>query len=77
MPRLFLTEGKQTICDISKEQLTLLRELLVDEDSQDREYFIDKDTLEMLKDEGCDEALLGALQTALGDKDGIDVSWSG
>jgi len=77
MPKLFLTDDKRTICEISKEQLDFLREVLVDEDSEDREYFVDKDTLEMLKDEGVDEALLGALEKALGDQEGIDVSWSG
>jgi hypothetical protein len=77
MPKLFLTEDKRTICEISKEQLEFLREVLVDEDSEDREYFVDKDTLEMLKDEGADEALLGALEKALGEQEGIDVSWSG
>ena len=76
MPKLFTTEDKKLICELTEEQLEFLREVLVDEDSQDREYFVDKDTLEMLKDEGCDAALLGALETALGDKEGIDVGWS-
>jgi hypothetical protein len=76
MPKLFMTEGQKLICEITDEQLTFLREVLVDEDSQDREYFVDKDTLEMLKDEGCEEKLLEALTKALGDQEGIDVGWS-
>ena len=50
--------------------------MLVDEDSQDRDYFVDKDTLDMLKDEGCDAAILEALEKSLGDREGIDVGWS-
>jgi hypothetical protein len=76
MPRLILSEDKKLICELTDEQLTFLREVLVDEDSQDREYFVDKDTLEMLKDEGCDEKLLEALTQAMGDQEGIDVGWS-
>ncbi len=76
MPRLFFTESGQTITEISEAQLAFLTERLVGEDATDRDYYISKDTLEMLKDEGCEEDLLGRLTEALGEREDMDVSWS-
>jgi hypothetical protein len=76
MPRLFAADDKRLICEISGEQLDFLQELLVEEDETDRDYFVDKDTLEMLKDEGCDPAVVDALEKAVGDGEGIEVGWA-
>jgi hypothetical protein len=76
MPKLVFTEGKAPIGEITVEQLQFLQELLVEEDSQDRDYYINRDTLEMLESEGCDEQLLARLKDALGDKEEMDVSWT-
>lgn len=76
MPRLYLSQEKRVICEVSEEQLEFLRERLVQEGVEDVEYFVDQDTLDMLQDEGCDEALLGALREALGDSEGIEVGWA-
>jgi hypothetical protein len=70
MPRLYLSQEKRVICEISEDQLEFLRERLVQEGAEDREYFIDKDTLDMLQDDGCDEALLAALREASSDRQG-------
>ncbi len=75
MPKLVFTEGKALIGEITAEQLQFLQELLVEEDSQDRDYYINRDTLDMLESEGCDPQLLARLKDALGDKEEMDVSW--
>ncbi len=76
MPKLVFTEGKALIGEITTEQLQLLKELLVEEDSQDRDYYIDRDTLDMLESQGCDEKLVARLKEALGDKQDMDISWT-
>lgn len=76
MPKLVFTEGKAPIGEITAEQLQFLKELLVEEDSEDRDYYINRDTLEMLESAGCDEQLLARLKDALGDKEEMDVSWT-
>jgi hypothetical protein len=76
MPKLFFSGSGQKIGEVSQTQLAFLIEHLEEEDSGDRDYYIDKDTLEMLADLGCDEELLGQLKQALGDKSEMDISWS-
>jgi processive 1,2-diacylglycerol beta-glucosyltransferase len=76
MPKLVFTEGKTLIGEITAEQLQFLQGLLVEEDSQDRDYYINRDTLDMLESEGCEEQLLARLKEALGDKEEMDVSWT-
>jgi processive 1,2-diacylglycerol beta-glucosyltransferase len=76
MPKLYFVEDEKLISEISEEQLEFLIENLEEEDSGDRDYFIDKDTLEMLEDAGCDEDLLRHLRHALGDKEEMDIRWA-
>jgi hypothetical protein len=76
MPKLFFTEGGASIGEITSEQLRFLKERLVEEDSTDRDYYVNRDTLEMLEAEGCDAALLARLKDALGDREEMDISWA-
>jgi len=76
MPKLFIAESEALIGEITDEQMDFLKDVLVDEDDQDRDYYINKDTLEMLEDEGADPELLTLLKGALGDKEEMDIGWS-
>jgi hypothetical protein len=76
MPKLFFAEGGASIGEITTEQLQFLKERLVEEDSTDRDYYVNRDTLEMLEAEGCDGPLLARLKDALGDKEEMDIGWS-
>lgn len=75
MPKLYLVESNALIGEISEDSLEFLIENLEEEDSGDRDYFIDKDTLEMLEDEGAEPGLLSLLRDALGDKEEMDIRW--
>ena len=75
MPKLYFVEDEKLISEISEEQLEFLIENLEEEDSGDRDYFIDKDTLEMLEDAGAEPGLLKQLRDALGDKEEMDIRW--
>ena len=58
---------------ITKAQLQWLVDHLEEESTEDRDYYIDNSTLDMLQDAGGDAALLRMLRTALGSREGIEV----
>jgi hypothetical protein len=81
--RLYIKHSGTLIGEISELQLQCLVDLLEEEDDQDQDYYVDADTLEMLGEEGADEALLALLrphvaQTSgddLDDDEGIEIEW--
>lgn len=75
MPRLFFVENRETIGEITEEQIEFLQDLLEEEFEGDVEYYISRDTLDVLRDEGADEALIALLEKALGDREDVDVGW--
>ena len=77
MPRLFRIDTEADIGVISPAQLKFLVEQLEEEHDEDQDYYIDRDTLELLADNGIDDELLGKLEKALGDDDSMDIAWDG
>jgi hypothetical protein len=75
MPRLYRVDNGQTIGEITPEQLQFLIDQLEEESEDDQDYFIDREVLEYLTDNGCDPALMTMLETALGTADDLDVAW--
>jgi processive 1,2-diacylglycerol beta-glucosyltransferase len=75
MPRLFRLDNGETIGTITDKQLQFLVDQLEEEDEDDNDYFIDRDTLELLSDNGADPELLEMIERAMGDDDEIDVAW--
>ena len=75
MPRLFRTDAEADIGIISDEQLRFLVAQLEEEHDEDQDYFIDRDTLELLSDNGIDHELLAMLEKALGDDEEMDIAW--
>lgn len=75
MPRLYRLDNGETIGTITDKQLQFLVDQLEEEDEEDNDYFIDRDTLELLSDNGADPELLDLIEKAMGDDDEIDVAW--
>jgi hypothetical protein len=77
MPRLYLVDSGDTLGEISAEQLQFLIDQLEEEDDTDQDYFINRETLELLREAGCDPDLAALLEKALtkGDEDGVDIAW--
>ena len=65
----------QLIGSISEDDLQVLMEGLEEESSQDQDYYIDADTLDLLAEDGAPEQLVGLLRGALGSSEGIDIRW--
>lgn len=75
MPRLLRIDNDTSIGTISDDQLKFLVEQLEEEHDEDQDYFIDRDTLELLSDNGIDAELLAMLEKALGDDESMDIAW--
>ena len=75
MPRLIRLDTDVEIGTITDDQLKFLVEQLEEENDDDTEYFIDRETLELLSDNGADPELLAVLEKGLAGDDEMDVAW--
>ena len=75
MPRLIRLDTGDAIGQISDEQLKFLVEQLEEEHDDDTDYYIDRDTLELLSDNGADPELIAMLEKAIGDDDSMRITW--
>lgn len=76
MIRLYNTETGNKVGEISDDQLQFLIDHLEEESLEDQDYYLQRDTVEMLENQGADSRLLEVLRKALGDRDGIEIRWS-
>lgn len=75
MPRLIRIDTGNDIGTITDAQLAFLVEQLEEEHDEDQDYYIDRETLELLSDNGADPELLVMLEKAIGDDDSMDIAW--
>ena len=61
---------------ITEDQLNFLIDQLEEEHSEDRDYYINRHTVEQFASHGADEALLKLLRDALGDREDVEIEWS-
>ena len=62
---------------ITSRQLQWLVDQLEEESEDDRDYYIDGPTLDMLQEAGADPALILTLRSALGSREGMETRWAG
>lgn len=60
---------------ITEDQLQFLTDSLEEESQEDTDYYINRETLEMLAERGADPALLAILRQALGSRDEMEIQW--
>jgi hypothetical protein len=75
VPTLMRIDNGQTIGEISSAWLDFLVEQLEEEHDEDQDYYIDKETLELLSDNGADPELIALLEKAMGDDEEMDIAW--
>lgn len=75
MPRLIRLDSGDEIGTINDKQLAFLAEQLDEEQEDVKNYFIDRETLELLSDNGADPELLDVLEKGMGDDDEMDIAW--
>ena len=76
MIRLYNTATGDKIGEITNDQLQFLIDHLEEESLEDQDYYLQRDTVEMLESQGADARLLDVLRKALGDRDGVEIRWS-
>ena len=75
MPRLIRLDTGDEIGTIDDKQLAFLVSQLEEEHDDDKDYFIDRDTLELLSDNGADPELLALLEKAIGEDEEMNIAW--
>lgn len=65
----------QLIGTITEADLKVLTDALEEESTEDRDYYIDRATLDVIGDGRATDYLLKILREALGTSDGIDIRW--
>lgn len=60
---------------VSDEQFQELADALEEESLDDRDYYLNVDTVDMLEAQNVDRDLVALLRTALGDRDEMDINW--
>jgi hypothetical protein len=75
MPRLVRVDTGDEIGEITDVHLQFLIAQLEEEHDEDQDYYIDKETLELLSDNGADPELIAMIEKALGDDESIDIAW--
>ena len=68
-------DTEKPIGSVSEGDLQVLVDQLEEEDSRDTDYYIDADTIDLLEENGASADLLRILRQALGDAEGMEVSW--
>jgi hypothetical protein len=61
---------------ISEEELRFLVDHLEEEFSEDRDYYLNQTTLDIMEQNGADAELIALLRRTMGNRDGIEIEWS-
>ena len=75
MPRLIRLDSGDAIGTITDAHQAFLVAQLEEADEDDTDYFIDRETIELLSDNDADPELLALLEKGLGDDDGMDIAF--
>jgi len=72
---LFNAETNELLGSITEPDLQVLIDRLEEESSEDQDYYITADTIDLLGDGRASDHLLNLLRTALGSKEGVEIRW--
>ena len=61
---------------VSEDDLQFLIDHLEEESEDDVDYYLNRSSIEIFKEKGASSQLLGILETALGDREDIEIEWS-
>lgn len=62
--------------EIADAEFKFLEDNLEEESMTDDDYYMDRDTLDFLKEKGMDETLTALLEGAIGAEDGIEIRYA-
>jgi hypothetical protein len=76
MYNLFDAASGEKIGQITSNQLRFLANLLEEESLEDKDYYINRATIDFFETKNPDPELIALLQKALGNRDDMDIRWS-
>lgn len=65
----------QYIGSLSEDELQYLIDELEEEHSEDKDYWLNRVQLEIMKEKGADPSFITMLESALGENDDMEVIW--
>ena len=73
---LYNAETDALLGEITEQDLKVLVDALEEESSEDQDYYITADTLDVIGENGrATDHLLNLLRTAIGSSEGVEVRW--
>lgn len=75
MIMLYDNESGEKLGEITSAQVQFLQNNLEEEWLEDQDYYISLDTLDLLADQGADEALLEVLRQGLRGRTEMEIRW--
>lgn len=75
MYQLYDANTGEVIGSLTEEQLEFLVKQMEEESATDRDYYINRTTLDMFERRGADIDLMTMLRTAMGDRQDMDIRW--
>ena len=72
---LYNASTNQLLGSITEADLQVLTDRLEEESTEDKDYYIDAATIDLLGDGRATDHLLNLLRTALGSNEGVDIRW--
>ena len=75
MVKLYNESSGQLIGEIEAQEFQFLKDMLEEESSEDVDYFINEDTIDMLEVRGGDPELVSLLRQVVAGTDGIEITW--
>jgi hypothetical protein len=72
---LYNAQTKQLLGSITDADLQVLVDKLEEESSEDRDYYIDTETIDYLADGRATDHLVHLLRTAVGSGEGVEIRW--
>lgn len=76
MVKLYDTESGQEVGEITEAQLEFMVAQLEEESAEDRDYYINRPTLDLFLARGADADLVAVLRQAMGDRAEMEIRWS-
>jgi hypothetical protein len=74
--KLYIDQTGEELGNVSEDDVQFLIDQLEEEDSEDRAYYINQDTVTMLRANGAGPELLAALDRAVSRTGDAEVRWS-
>lgn len=76
MIKLYDADDNQLIGTITEQQLRFLEDQMEEESIEDRDYYVNADTIDMFEAGGADAELVALLRKALAGREDMTIKWS-